>query len=163
MFDCFVRIREEEGETALVTQGLWPTVLQRILTELVSSVSTKYIAHPILRKVASQHAWMLALPLATIANELWTHPVSTISKRMQVQSQTLPKSMRPRITGNSIGEVVSRTRNEQGSYRALWSGFSGVILRSIAVSATMGAALLVDDLAVILRENYGGSYAMLGI
>jgi hypothetical protein len=163
MFDCFVRAREEEGDAALLTQGLLPALAHVLLTMVASSYSTRLIIHPVLRRVASQHGWILALPLATIATEFFTHPISTITKRMQLQFGGLPKSMRPRVTSSSVREIVSRTRVEQGGITALWSGFTGVIVRSFAVSATMALAVLLDDLSILARENYGDIYSMVGL
>lgn len=159
VFDCFVRVREEEGDAALVTQGLFTAVVHAVLTMVVSSYSTMWIVHPVLRSVATQHSWMVALPLATIATELITFPVSTITKRMQLQNPNLPKSMRPRVTGSAT-EIISRSRKEQGGAAALWSGFSGVVLRSFAVSATMGLAVMIDDVGSLLRDFYSSPNAL---
>ena len=136
VWDCFIKMRQEEGPLSLWSGMLLDTL--RVLVGIVfdnwayGAITSRFV------KITPSSMMLFAGLPAELLLGLFTFPISTIVTKLQAQAANIPKSMRPDVESSGGLECARKTVELRG-YSGLWNGYLGFCLRAIVQASAMSA------------------------
>ena len=133
IFDCFVKMRQEEGTTSM-----WRGVLLDTLRVAIGLVFNNW-AHvaltvPVFKRLPSYLALFSGVP-AELLLGVFTFPISTIVTKLQSQAENIPKSIRCDVEAEGVVDCAQKTYNK--SLGHFWNGYFAFCLRTVAQVAAV--------------------------
>jgi len=129
-WNCFVKMRQEEGTLAMWS-GLAIDTVRLALQLFFSHWAHRFLTVPIFKRIPSYLALFAALP-SEIAIASITYPLSTIVTKLQAQAANIPKHMQPDIQAHGTLECIKKVHHSKHGIRALWNGYFGFCFRTVA-------------------------------
>lgn len=136
MWDCFIKMRQEEGPLSLWSGMLLDTV-RVVLGLLFNNWAHDALTMRVLNWLSPSMTLFAGLP-AELVLGLVTFPLSTVVTKLQTQAANIPKSMRPDVEGEGALDCARKTVERRG-VTGLWNGYLGFCLRALMQVSTVTA------------------------
>jgi hypothetical protein len=128
IFDCFVKMRQEEGTISMWRGGLLDTL--RVALGLVfNNWAHGALVVPVFKRLPSYLALFSGVP-AELLLSLVTFPISTIVTKLQAQAENIPKSIQCDVEADGALECAKKTYEK--SLGRFWNGYFAFCLRTVA-------------------------------
>lgn len=136
MWDCFIKMRQEEGPLSLWSGMILDTV--RVFVGLLfNNWAHDALTVRVFKMLPPSMTLFAGLPAELVLGFV-TFPLSTVVTKLQAQAANIPKSMRPDVEVNGELDCARKTVELRG-VTGLWNGYLGFCLRALVQVSTVSA------------------------